>query len=130
MLSGDGEGTRVAEWFRRGNADGLGVFDKRMMWEGCGCEYAVIPSSSSAGSQQEKEAPLLKGKGVLYAMRCKVLDDAPTGGLVRVRDHVVVLAEVVEILEGANGPAKVFGLAYADRRYRTVGNTMVHREGT
>lgn len=136
VLRGDGEGARVAEWFRRGNADGLGVFDEGMMWEGCGCKYVDAPLSSQPQEQQEEGAgavalavaPLLKGKGVLYAMKCKVLDDAPTGGLVRVRDHVVVLAEVVEILEGEDAPAEVFGLAYADRRYRTVGNTMVHQE--
>lgn len=120
----------MAEWFRRGNADGLGVFDHGMMWEGCGCQYVDVPLSSRPQKQQGEGAvaPLLKGKGVLYAIKCKVLDDAPTGGLVRVRDHVVVLAEVVEIVEGEDGPAEVFGLAYADRRYRTVGNTMVHQE--
>lgn len=138
VLRGDGEGARVAEWFRRGNADGLGIFDKGKMWEGCGCEYyddgIVAENSIRQQPQQQQQGgvmaapPLLRGKGVLYAMRCKVLDDAPTGGLVRVRDHVVVLAEVVEIVEGEDGPAEVFGLAYADRRYRAVGNTMVHQE--
>lgn len=138
VLSGDVEGARVAEWFRRGNADGLGVFDQGRMWEGCGCEYIVAPPEEQQQQRQQQKqrevegegevAPLLRGKGVLYAMRCRVLDDTPAGGLVRVRDHVVVLAEVVEIVEGEGGPAEVFGLAYADRRYRVVGDTMVHRE--
>lgn len=136
VLRGDAEGARVADWFRRGNADGLGVFDPGRMWAGCGCRSSSRTTSSvddehrhqeeeGEGTAAEAEAPLLRGKGVLYAMKCRVLDDAPAGGLVPVRDHVVVLAEVAEIVEGAGGPAEVFGLAYADRRYRAVGNTMV-----
>lgn len=142
VLRGDAEGARVADWFRRGNADGLGVFDPGRMWAGCGCRSSSSSSRTSSsvddhrqeeegeGAAAAAEAPLLRGKGVLYAMKCRVLDDAPAGGLVPVRDHVVVLAEVVEIVEGAGGPAEVFGLAYADRRYRAVGNTMVadHQE--
>lgn len=118
----------MAEWFRRGNADGLGTFDNGRMWEGCGCVSVAPQQQEEQGEDAVVATPLLKGKGVLYAMRCKVLDDTPTGGLVRVRDHVIVLAEVVEIVEGEDGPAEMFGLAYADRRYRAVGNTMVKQE--
>lgn len=124
VLSGDVDGARVAEWFRRGNADGLGVFDAGKMKEGCGCEEEEI----AAIAGKETEAPLLRGKGVLYAMRCKLLDDAPSNGLVRVRDHVVVLAEVLDMVEGKD-KGEVFGLSYADRRYRQVGGTIVNGEG-
>lgn len=127
VLSGDAEGACVAEWFRRGNAAGLGVFDAVRMREGCGCE--VVGAQGGKGRQR---APLLRGKGVLYALRCNVLDDGPTRGLVQVRDHVVVLAEVVEIVEGEGSAAageETFGLAYADRRYRQLGGTMVNEEG-
>lgn len=142
VLRGDAEGTRVAEWFRRGNAAGLGVFDPARMREGCGCE--VVIGRRGPEKEEEEEAnvrqgeggnggalpPLLKGRGVLYTLRCKVLDDdGPTGGLVRVRDHVVVLAEVVEIVEGQESAAageETFGLAYADRKYRQLGGTMVN----
>lgn len=136
VLRGDAEGTRVAEWFRRGNAAGLGVFDPARMREGCGCEVVGAEEGEEANIRQGEGGnggplpPLLRGRGVLYALRCKVLDDdGPTGGLVRVRDHVVVLAEVVEIVEGHESAAageETFGLAYADRKYRQLGGTMVN----
>ncbi|ROW15357.1 hypothetical protein VPNG_02373 [Cytospora leucostoma] len=133
VLSGDVAGGRVAEWFRRGNAEGLGVFDKDRMREGCGCE--VIPAdadvsgaglTSVASPSPSPSPPLLRGPGVLYALRCRLLDDEPARGLVRVRDHVLVLAEVVDIVEGEGREGEEpFGLAYADRRYRQLGRTMI-----
>lgn len=110
----------MADWFRRGNAEGLGVFEERGMLEGSGCEAVVQ-------KEEEEQAPLLKGRGVLYAMRCRLLDDEPHRGLVAVRDHVVVLAEVMEIVEGRSeqDAEEVFGLAYADRRYRQLGGTII-----
>ncbi|KAK3897226.1 hypothetical protein C8A05DRAFT_19968, partial [Staphylotrichum tortipilum] len=60
----------------------------------------------------------------LYVLRCRLLEDGPGKGLVRVRDHVIVLGEVVEILEGEGARAEgveSFGLLYADRRYRQLG---------
>lgn len=127
VLRGDAEGTRVAEWFRRGNAvEGLGVFEAEGMRAGCGCEVSGEVESGAAGDM----APLLRGMGVLYGLRCKLLNDEPHRGLVRVRDHVVVLAEVVGIMEGVGGREgdEEFGLVYADRRYRQLGGTMVHEE--
>ena len=126
VLSGDVAGGRVAEWFRRGNAEGLGVFEADRMMAGCGCEVAggLDGDSGDVGG-----APLLRGPGVLYALRCRLLDDEPTRGLVRVRDHVLVLAEVVDIEEGGGREGEEpFGLAYADRRYRQLGRTMVPGE--
>lgn len=92
------------------------------MREGCGCE--VIQG------QAETAAPLLRGNGVLYGLKCKLVDEAPHQGLVRVRDHAVVLAEVADIVEGRGEPdgQGVFGLAYADRKYRQLGGTIVHDE--
>lgn len=125
VLSGDGEGARVADWFRRGNASDRGVFEAGRMRDGCGCE-AVQQGQEGRGA-----APLLRGKGVLYGLKCKLLDDEPNRGLVRARDHVVVLAEVREITEGRGEQPgqEVFGLAYADRRYRQLGATIVQEEG-
>ncbi|KAF3760162.1 hypothetical protein M406DRAFT_233843, partial [Cryphonectria parasitica EP155] len=126
VLSGDVEGARVADWFRRGNASDLGVFEAERMREGCGCE--VLSRGGEEQGEGSEEAPLLGGKGVLYALQCRLLDDEPHRGLVGVRDHVVVLAEVVDIVEGIGRGAEeeeVFGLAYADRRYRQIGATMV-----
>lgn len=111
----------MADWFRWGNSSDLGVFEEGKMRDGCGCE---------AMQGQGTEAPLLSGSGVLYGLKCRLVDEEPHGGLIRVRDHVVVLAEVVDLVEGRGEPdgQEVFGLAYADRRYRQVGNTIVHIE--
>lgn len=134
VLSGDAEGARVADWFRRGNAAGLGVFDPARMREGCGCEV-VAGETQQDLSEKQREAPLLRGKGVLYVLRCRLLDDEPARGLLQVRDHVLVLAEVVRIIAGTAGGAAAageqderFGLVYADRRYRQLGGTMVDEE--
>ncbi|CAN8095773.1 unnamed protein product [Discula destructiva] len=125
VLSGDAEGARVADWFRRGNAEDLGVFEAGKMREGCGCE-----AMQRDGLGVEDEAPLLRGRGVLYGLRCRLLDEEPGRGLITVRDHVVVVAEVVDIVEGRGEHDwdEVFGLAYADRRYRQLGGTMVHED--
>lgn len=122
VLSSDGEGARVADWFRRGNSSDLGVFEEGKMREACGCEAVQGPEGAGA--------PLLRGRGVLYGMKCKVLDDEPNQGLVTVRDHVIVLAEVVDIIEGcaAQHGQELFGMAYADRRYRQLGGTIVNEE--
>lgn len=120
VLSGDAEGARVSDWFRWGNSSDLGVFEEGNLRKGCGCEVVQ--------GQERTGAPLLRGKGVLYGLKCKLVDDEPHRGLVQVRDHVVVLAEVVDIMEGRDEPdgQEVFGLAYADRRYRQLGGTIVH----
>ncbi|KAI3400227.1 hypothetical protein diail_4112 [Diaporthe ilicicola] len=120
ILSGDVAGARVAEWFRKGNADDLGVFEAVKMRDECGCEVAA------AETPEDGASPLLKGPGVLFALQCRLLDDEPTRGLVRVRDHVIVLAEIVNIIEGGGGNSDPgpFGLAYADRLYRQLGSTM------
>lgn len=120
ILSGDVAGARVAEWFRKGNADDLGVFEADKLRDECGCQ--VVPAETTS----DGAAPLLKGPGVLFALRCSLLGDEPARGLVRVRDHVIVLAEIVDIVEGEGGKSEPgpFGLAYADRLYRQLGSTM------
>jgi len=50
------------------------------------------------------------------------LKDGPHGGLMRVRDHVIVVGEVVEMIPGKKSDE--FGLAYADRKYRLVGGVV------
>ncbi|WYZ46553.1 hypothetical protein EsH8_IX_000778 [Colletotrichum jinshuiense] len=98
------EGARVAEWFTRGNTAGEGLF------KGLPKGVGVV--------EEDGEAPVLEGKGVLFVLQCQVLGE----GLVRVRDHVVVVGEVKGVLRGEG---EGFGLVYADRRYRTLGKVMV-----
>jgi flavin reductase (DIM6/NTAB) family NADH-FMN oxidoreductase RutF len=58
----------------------------------------------------------------MFALRCRVLRDAPESGLMRVRDHVIVVGEVVEMVR-VEGEEE-FGLVYADRKYRQVGGVL------
>lgn len=106
VMSGDELGVEVADRFTKGNTDD--VFD--------GIEYEV--------NKTDGEAPLLKEEGVMYALRCRLLPDEPTKGLMRVRDHVIVVGEVVELISGSHANKHKFGLSYADRKYRQVGKVI------
>ncbi|GKT48916.1 uncharacterized protein ColSpa_09097 [Colletotrichum spaethianum] len=107
VLAEGAEGARVAEWFTRGNAAGEGLFRE-------------LPDGVEV-CEEDGEAPVLEGKGVLYVLKCKVLGE----GMVRVRDHVVIVGEVEGVLRGEG---EGFGLVYADRRYRTLGEVLVKGE--
>ncbi|KAG6003087.1 hypothetical protein E4U21_002390 [Claviceps maximensis] len=109
VLAGDASGVAVADHFTRGNTDG--VFDTMK-----GATYSVGERGS---------APLIRGRGVLRALRCELLRDGNTDGLVRVRDHVIVVGEVVEMIPVTE--TKEFGLAYADRRYRQIGGMIENK---
>lgn len=108
ILSGDSSGAAVADHFTRGNI-GDDVF--------AGLEDVVLEQDKSLHTP-----PLLRGKGVVHVLRCKLLDDEPAKGLMRVRDHMIVVAEVVEMIPGVE--SNEFGLAYADRKYRQVGSVI------
>ncbi|KAL7942912.1 flavin reductase like domain-containing protein [Trichoderma barbatum] len=103
IMSGDELGVQVADRFTRGNTDD--VFN--------GLEY---------DTNKTDESPLLRGEGIMYALRCRLLPDEPTRGLMKVRDHVIVVGEVVEMMPGSC--ANKFGLSYADRKYRQVGRVI------
>jgi len=126
VLTDDVDGARVADWLSRGNAAGRRVFEG--LTEECGCEMEI-----GKGVVVE-EPPVLKGPGVLCVLKCELLEE-PSRGLVRVRDHVIVLGEVVEILfghrleKGKRSEGEKFGLLYADRRYRQLGNCITPVKG-
>lgn len=118
ILTDDPSGARIADWLARGNAAGLEVFEQ--LQSECGCSYET---------ETKGEAPILKGPGVLYVLRCELLQE-PMGGLVKVRDHYIVLGEVKEILEvNGGGKEDKFGLMYADRKYRELGGCIIPGEG-
>ncbi|RKL00695.1 Heat shock protein 90 [Fusarium oxysporum] len=97
VLSGDERGANVASHFTKGNVGGNAF-------------------KGLAYSQEDDEAPVLREDGVMFALRCRVLKDAPEGGLLRVRDHVIVVGEVVEMVRVGEEEDEEFGLVYADRR--------------
>ena len=130
ILADGPSGAGVADWFTRGNDAGVRVFDELSR---CGSELAKTSSGADTLGETVAEPPVLQGEGVLYVLRCKLLDE-PSGGLVRVKDHVVVLGEVLEIIEGSgkggkDGRDDCFGLVYADRKYRQLGNTLIKTDG-
>ncbi|RCI13169.1 hypothetical protein L249_1159 [Ophiocordyceps polyrhachis-furcata BCC 54312] len=97
ILTGDAAGATVAKHFTRGNReDGGGVFE------------------GLVGLNVEGEgAPLLCGRGVLRVLKCRVLKEGVAHGLVKVRDHVIVIGEVLETVVGKDEEDEV-ALAYAD----------------
>lgn len=103
VLAGDPRGVAVASHFTKGNIDG-NLFD----------DLNGVVDCDGDG--------VLRGEGVLFALKCRVLSDAPEGGLVRVRDHIIVVGEVLEMVPISD--REEFGLAYADRRYRQVGEVL------
>lgn len=121
ILAGDVHGAKVADWFTRGNIGGK-------VWKTEDLERVgvTIKSKNLASGKVPPEPPVLSGKGVLYVLKCKLLDEAHDG-VVMVRDHAIVLGEVLEIVEGGarSEPKERFGLVYTDRRYRQLGNTLV-----
>ncbi len=110
LLSGDAAGAALADLFRSGNDESERIAAGLRQ---AGCE--VVPTGGPG------EMPMLRGAAILCVLKCRVLDK-PCTGLVRVRDHVIVLGEVVEIIGEEDGGN--FGLIYADRHYRQLGGTV------
>ena len=117
ILSGDAKGARVADVFRAGNAHPSSTLHELQQSE---CD--IVWPSSTPDAHKHSDQPFLQGPGVLYVLRCRLLDE-PLTGLVPVRDHIVVLGEVLEIIAGAaettdSAGSPRFGLLYGDRSYR------------
>lgn len=130
VLAGDVRGARAAHHFTGGNMN-------KDTWSREGLRMAGLRVSGWDEADDEPVArestpPVLMGPGVMYVLRCRLFDEEPTrGGVVMVRDHAIVVAEVVEIIETSEKTDghEQFGLVYADRHYRTVGRTLVRKEG-
>lgn len=124
ILSGDVKGARLADVFRTGNAHPANTLRELRR---SGCEV-VWPPGAPVPHQDERQ-PFLQGVGVLYVLRCRLLDE-PLGGLVPVRDHVVVVGEILEIIAGEaevtdSTGAPCFGLLYGNRRYRQLNGAIM-----
>ncbi|KAK3325352.1 flavin reductase like domain-containing protein [Apodospora peruviana] len=124
VLVADASGAKVANWCRQGNAGTLQLFAR--LRDECQCEVTV--------GNDDAHPALLQGPGVLHVLKCRLLDE-PSGGLVKVRNHVIVLGEVLEILDGGHGGSsspqeegrKDMGLSYADRKYRHPGKSISYQ---
>ncbi|CAG8950611.1 hypothetical protein HYFRA_00002820 [Hymenoscyphus fraxineus] len=113
VLEGSEEGRGVADRFTKGGGgvdgfEGLDVCEEKF-----GDGEVVIPR--------------IVGRGVRRVLRCRVLGKGEGGGdvgFVKVGDHVLVLAEVREVV-GADGEGGDWlGLCYADGEYRAVGEVI------
>jgi flavin reductase (DIM6/NTAB) family NADH-FMN oxidoreductase RutF len=107
IMAGDSVGSALADRFTRGNTAGSALFDG-VKWK-------------------EASAPILTDDGVLCVLKCRLLEDAPSGGVVEVRDHAIIVGEVVEMIPGRD-QGEGFGLVYADRRYREMGDAIAKHE--
>lgn len=112
VLAGTPAGAALADHFTKGNLGDDVLFQGL---QDVTCEKPV-----------GEEPPVLKGEAVLYVLRCKLMYDAPMHGLMRVRDHVIVAGEVVQMIPGSG--EREFGLVYGDRRYRGVGGVISNEE--
>lgn len=130
VLAGDGRGARAAHHFTGGNVGGD-------VWSAEGLHVAGLSVAGVERSERGEvvvspgEPPLLMGDGVTYVLKCRLFDEEPsTGGVLMVRDHAIVVAEVVEIVETSEKTDghEQFGLVYADRHYRMLGRTLIRRE--
>lgn len=125
ILAADACGARLADVYRVGNARPNSTL-RALQQTG---SEVVWPHPSTPGRHADSEQPFIRSKGVLFVLRCRLLD-TPMGGLVPVRDHVVVLGEVLEIFESDaaaedSSLAPRFGLLYGDRLYRQLSGDVV-----
>jgi flavin reductase (DIM6/NTAB) family NADH-FMN oxidoreductase RutF len=135
------EGARIADLFTKGNRIKERM-DHSPFSEGVRSgDFRVVSEPGVVGPEREEVAlPRLQGAGVRRVLKCEILKGitGPGGhpikdtlgelhapkGMIRVGDHILVLAKVLEILdcneqdsEGQGG----YGLSYVDGKYRHVG---------
>lgn len=88
----------------------------------------------SEGKNGELVLPRLIGKGVRKVLSCEILEEvdaeethshARSTGLIRVGDHVLVMARVKDIIgDSTIRESESYGLSYTDGRYRRVGEVL------
>lgn len=135
ILDASLDGVQVADVFTKA---GYGIGGRDVFREGEEAGIFAV-KKEVAGVGKMKALPRLEGKGIRRVLRCEVLtedtqkqdqlresDWAPSQGLVRVGDHVLVMGIVREILdvdEAAAGEG-AFGLSYVDGKYRMAGEAI------
>lgn len=71
-----------------------------------------MKSETFAGS------PILREGGVEFVLGCRLLEDVAEGGLLAVRDHVVILAEVTDLCAPKrSGLLQEYALGYSHGKY-------------
>jgi hypothetical protein len=126
LLEDTAEGAGIAHGFTMGN------------------EGDVFTTTEASVSEERTETgrvlPRLTGKGIRKVLKCEILQpegsadmvgravEESRSGLIRVGDHVLVVAQVKEILDPESDSEGIvsdnYGLSYANGKYRQVGNTI------
>jgi hypothetical protein len=137
VLTGTREGALVAHRFSNSGVVvrspflRLGAIGVRVLYgQTDGSASGTRPSRQGQGpgqGQGQIQPPVLQGRGISYTLRCKLMDDKPHRGLIAVRDHVVVLGDVLEVMVGVpetedfgHAPDNI-GLLYGNQQYRQIG---------
>lgn len=118
ILEASEDGMKIADAFTKGSRHVTTLLSDRE--RGFGIKKVEIMT----GTGTKFVMPQLHEKSVMRVLRCALLEEEEGGlisGLLRVGDHVLVVARVEEVLLGEWGRKKG-GLCYADGEYRRVGD--------
>jgi flavin reductase like protein len=126
ILEANKKGARVADAFTRGSKHARKVLLKG--FKGLDIGHVGFELDKTQFDAPELVLPLLKGGGVSRVLRCEVLArKGKISGFTMVGDHMLVIARVLEVLDGEGkeqeeGGERRSGLCYADGMYRMVGD--------
>jgi flavin reductase (DIM6/NTAB) family NADH-FMN oxidoreductase RutF len=132
ILEANEEGARVADAFTRGSKEARKVLHGG--FRGLEIGQVGVKRTEIKFDAPELVLPLLRGGGVSRVLRCEVLSKKEgKPGLIRLGDHILVIARVIEVLgreggEQEEGGERRSGLCYADGTYRRVGDIIEIKE--
>ena len=139
VLEANKEGATVADSFTKGNADDIEVGESFRAKDGLFQVENIIFAAQRQSDDTLKRIglglPKLTGNGVKRVLACELYRSSPgmdrgiLDGLIKVGEHVLVVAKVMSIFpkEVLEQPENIvqYGLSYVDGRYRTVGKTIM-----
>jgi flavin reductase (DIM6/NTAB) family NADH-FMN oxidoreductase RutF len=126
ILEANKMGARVADAFTRGSKEARKVLRKG--FQGLEIGHVGFELDKTQFDAPELVLPLLRGGGVSRVLRCEVLArKGKIAGFTTVGDHMLVIARVLEVLDGEGkeqeeGGEGRSGLCYAEGMYRMVGD--------
>jgi hypothetical protein len=122
----------IADSFTRGNSDQEGVSKAFNAEDGLfKVENVVVGlrnKSERSMGKDELELPKLSGKSVKRVLACALPTASEVGGdtngLIKVGNHVMVIAKVTALFPEEEGSEAEYGLSYVDGSYRKVGEVI------
>jgi hypothetical protein len=117
----------IADSFTRGNSDQEGV-SKAFDAENGLLKVENVVVGLRNKSEDELELPKLSGKSVKRVLACALPTASEVGGdtngLIKVGNHVMVIAKVTALFPEEEGSEAEYGLSYVDGSYRKVGEVI------